>query len=227
MKRIVTIAGLAACLGLLAWTQAAQPPVRTPAATPAPPPAAAAAVASGSQGIRIGYVDLDRIAETSQVVRSRVTSVESALAAKQEDFKKKVDERNELRSRLAKQESVLTPAESERMKARLRQLEDEIDFLRYEGRKILSNTSSEVIEPVLDDILAAVERVAQANKIDLVLRGDLVLFASERVNLTSLVIREIDRTAGAAGATTVSPANPAPGRAAAPTPRVTPLVREK
>jgi len=207
MKRIVTIAGLAACLGLLAWTQAAQPPVRTPAATPAPPPAAAAAVASGSQGIRIGYVDLDRIAETSQVVRSRVTSVESALAAKQE--------------------SVLTPAESERMKARLRQLEDEIDFLRYEGRKILSNTSSEVIEPVLDDILAAVERVAQANKIDLVLRGDLVLFASERVNLTSLVIREIDRTAGAAGATTVSPAKPAPGRSAAPTPRVTPLVREK
>jgi hypothetical protein len=85
-------------------------------------------------------------------------------------------------------------------------------MLKYEREKVFNKTGQTLIAPVLDDILQAVDRVAQANRVDLVLRGDYVLFASDRVDLTPVVVRELDRgapattPAGTGGKQSVSPA---------------------
>jgi len=164
------------------------------------------ATTSSVQPIRIAYVDLDRIAKNSDAVRNRVNTIEKDLSEKQKNYETKASELRQLRDQLLKQESVLTPAQTEQLKERIRKLRDEMDYLEYESSKIMSNTSRDVIEPVLDQVLVAVERVANAYKIDLVLRGDLVLFASERVDLTDTVVRELDRAAKTAPAP-VSPAS--------------------
>jgi len=161
---------------------------------------------ASAQPIRIAYVDLDRVAADSQMVRNRVSDVERQLADRQKDLKAKVEELKKLNLQLTQQESVLTPAQSNQIKERIKSLRDEVDRLQYESDRILNNTSRDIIEPVLDLVLAAVERVAKANRIDLVMRGDLVLFASDRVDLTEYVIRELDRTGAA---TTNAPITPA------------------
>jgi outer membrane protein len=173
------------------------------------------APAPSAQPIRIAYVDLDRVASDSQMVRSRVSDVEKQLAEKQKDLKSKMAELKDLNSRLVQQESVLPPAQSAQIKEQIRKLRDDVDRLQYDSDKILNNTSRDIIEPVLDQVLAAVERVAKAYQIDLVMRGDLVLFASERVDLTDAIIRELDRAA-AATAGPVTPAGTPARRSATP-----------
>lgn len=160
---------------------------------------------ASAQPIRIAYVDLDRVAADSQMVRNRVSDVERQLADRQKDLKAKVEELKKLNLQLTQQESVLTPAQSNQIKDRIKSLRDEVDRLQYESDRILNNTSRDIIEPVLDLVLAAVERVAKTYRIDLVMRGDLVLFASDRVDVTDLVIRDLDRTV----ATTNAPITPA------------------
>jgi outer membrane protein len=164
---------------------------------------------SSAQPIRIAYVDLDRVASDSQMVKARVSDVEKQLGEKQKDLKSKAEELKTLSQQLNQQESVLTPAQTAQLKERIAKLRDEVDRLQYESDRILNNTSRDIIEPVLDLVLAAVERVAKAYKIDLVMRGDLVLYASERVDLTDSVIRELDRAAKATGAPVTPASTPA------------------
>ena len=180
-----------------------------PVASLAAAPAAPADSPSGPGGIRIAYVDLDRVARDSQMVTKRVKNVEEHLAGKQETLKAKMKERNQLRSQLTQQDSVLTAAQTEQLRSKIKTLQDEIDFLTYQMNKAVSDTSRDVIEPVLDQVLESVERVAKASKVDLVLRGDLILFASERVDLTDWVIRDLDQTLPA----TETKASPAQGPA--------------
>ena len=180
------------------------------------------ATTSSASPIRIGYVDLDRVASESQMVKSKVSEVERSLTERQKTYKVKSEELRQLRDQLSKQESVLTPAQSDQLKERIRKSREELSYIEFEGNQILGNTSREVIEPVLDQVLAAVERVAKAYGIDLILRGDLVLFASERVDLTDLVIRELDRgtktTSGSVSPTDI-PARRSGEKKATPTPK--------
>jgi len=148
------------------------------------------------QPIRIAYVDLDRMAE-SQMVKERVKAVEKELMDKRESYKIKAEELRRLAEELRQQQAVLTPEQIAQKKQQVRVLQDELDRLNYEAERTVNKTSAEIIEPVLDEVLAAVESVARTYQIDLVLRGDFVLFGSERVDLTDTVIRELDRKASA------------------------------
>jgi outer membrane protein len=169
---------------------------------------------SAQEPLRIGYVDLDRVAANSAMVKQRIDTVQQNLVAKQEKFQTMATELRELRRRLQQQASVLTAAQEENLKAQIRRLRDDMDKIEYDANKILSRTGRDVIEPVLDEVLAAVERVATAYKIDLVLRGDLVLYSSKRVDLTDAVVRELDR--GARKSSNPSPAKPPARRSDAP-----------
>jgi len=163
--------------------------------------------------IRIAYVDLDRVAKNSAMVKQKVSAVEKDLREKQKLYQDKADELRRLRRQLATQSTVLTPAQVDKIKNRIKQLRDEMDYLQYQADRVLNNSSREIIEPVLDQVLAAVEQVAKKYQIDLVLRGDLVLFASDRVDLTDAVIRELDRSLGSS-TSGVSPAKPPVPRSA-------------
>lgn len=154
------------------------------------------ATTTSVQPIRIGYVDMDRVAGNSQMVKERVSAVEQELLEKQKNFKAKAEELKQLSQEVSQQESVLSAAQLEQKKTRIRTLRDELDRLQYESDRILNKTSQDIIEPVLDEVLAAVERIAKAYGFDLILRGDLVLYASDRVDLTDAVVRELDKKAG-------------------------------
>lgn len=162
--------------------------------------------------VRIAYIDLDRVADNSEMLKQRVNKVhadlEADLQVKDKAFRAKKEEWAKLRRQLAQQESILTAAQIKEKEARIGQLTDELELLQIQAKRVLDRTGRDIIEPVLDQVLETVERVAKAHKVDLVLRGDLVLFASERMDLTDAVVRELDRTLKAASNTRVSPAEP-------------------
>lgn len=160
---------------------------------------AAPAASSSRQPLRIAYVDLDEVAAKSKAVQAKIGQVEADLKSKQKAYAEKTKTLRALRARLSQQESVMSATQIEQTKAQISKLEDDCKYLEFEYGKALDNTSRNLIEPVLDDVLSAVQRVAKQHQIDLVLRGDLVLFSSDRVNITSTIIQELDRTTAAAG----------------------------
>ena len=90
MKQWITVTALATLLFLAASSYAGE-------ATP---------TASSGEGIRIAYVDLERVTENSQAIRERVASVQKELEEKQKVFKGKSDDLRTLTQQLQQQESV-------------------------------------------------------------------------------------------------------------------------
>lgn len=170
-------------------------------------------------GIRIAYVDLFRVTAQSETLQQRVQNASDQVGEKQKSLRTKLKRRDELRDQLAKQESVLTAAQTERMKKELKQLQDDIEYLKYSIGRMVRTTPMEISESALDEIMKSVERVAEASKIDLVLNGDAVLYSTERVDLTKYVAQDLDRRLKAAGSSPVS--SGAPARRSAPPPKKT------
>jgi len=188
MNRLMRITAVAAIVWVAARAHAGEATTSTMSSTP---------TASSGQGIRICYVDVERITEGSQMIRDRVATVQKDLEEKQKTFKSKSEDLRQLTQQLSQQESVLTATQVTQLKERIRNLQDDLDRLQYDADRVLKKTGNEIIEPVLDDVLASVERVAQLYKVDLILRSDALLYASERVDLTDAVIQDLDRKLGA------------------------------
>ncbi len=144
--------------------------------------------------IRIAYVDVGMITEKSKVLQERVSALQQELESKQRAYQAKYDERQKLVRQLTQQESVLTAAQTAQIKEQIRALTDELDRLQYDADRTMNRQGGQIIGDVLDELIAAVERVAKAQEVDLVFRSDALLYASERVDLTDSVIAELDRS---------------------------------
>jgi len=174
-----------------------------------------AATTASAQPIRIAYVDVEGVVSNSEVIKGRVSSAEKNLSKRENEYELKDSELRDLRQKLAKQESVMTAAQVEELKQKIQKLQGEKDYLEYESKRIFDATRREMTESVLDEVTAAVERVAKTYQIDLVLSGPMVLYHSERIDLTDTVTRELDRAAKTA-AKSVSPASPPERRSPSP-----------
>ncbi|MCX8038441.1 MAG: OmpH family outer membrane protein [Candidatus Sumerlaeia bacterium] len=171
--------------------------------------------------IRIAYVDVGMITEKSKVLQERISALQQELESKQRAYQTKYDERQKLVRQLSQQETVLTAAQTAQIKEQIRALTDELDRLQYDADRTMNRQGGQIIGDVLDELIAAVERVAKAQGVDLVFRSDALLYASERVDLTDSVIAELDRSLSAPKPA-ISPAGTPARRSPTPTPTPAP-----
>lgn len=163
------------------------------------------------QAVRIGIVDLDQAKNRSQTIQKSLKSVDDAIQPKQAEMQKMIAEHRRLREDLAARRSVLAEPEIKKQEASIDGVRDKIEALQSEIDRYLRRSSTEVVEPAVDRILKTVERVGKAKGFDLILRSDVVLFGAESLDITALVIQELDR----AGADKGSPTLPGPEKAPA------------
>jgi outer membrane protein len=170
---------------------------------------------------------MDIVLQESKAVQEHVGRVEDRLELKKRDIDRKMTEHDRLRESLQRQDSILTEEEKQRRIQRIEELKTEVEDLRYEANRLLRQSERGIIEPILDSVMETVREVGQREGFDLVLRGELVLYGADAVDLTDRVIEALDSKVIAipglsdtpetrTGDTPTSPGHPAPEPSPAP-----------
>ncbi len=164
----------------------------------------AAAIAAGGAGpvaaqrpLKIGYVDVDLARTRSQTIQNAIKAVEDQLKQREGEIETLLREYQRARDQLQTTRTVLSEEQVRAEERKIQAQRDQIENLRLEVERQWRRSATEVIEPAVDRILEAIKRVAKANGYDLVLRSDVVLFGVDGIDLTPLVVQDLDRSAPA------------------------------
>lgn len=147
---------------------------------------------------KIGVVDVDLITRRSRSIQNAVKQAEGQVRAQSDKVDAKVSQLQTMRQNLNDRRSVLKAEDVAAEQARIDRLREEIDDLKYDVNKQIDRIQREVMEPEVKRVMKTVEDVARSEGYDLVVRAEAVLFRSDAVDLTPLVIQALDRQSGAA-----------------------------
>lgn len=199
---------LAAVLGAAAPVLA-QPVVATPSARPA--------AAAG----KVGFVDLEIVLDSSKSVRTIVTEVDADLAEQSRQIDLKTVELQKLRRTLEEKGAVLSEAQRQDRQDKAVEMLREVDEMEYKFKRTVRDKQRTTIEPLLEQVIRFTGDVAKREGYDLVVRGEVVLYGRDSVDLTPLVIKELDSRVEELRKAVEKPrpaAAPAPAGPVAPTP---------
>ncbi len=143
---------------------------------------------------RIAFVDIELIVENSKAIRMALDAMDRDLASKARDIDAKEREFRRQRFEMDKQERVLSADERAKRRDDLSALQEEIDRMKFDMDQELRARERQ-LEPVLELIMRVVADVAERDKFDLVLRGEVVIYGSSQVDLTPAVVAELDSRA--------------------------------
>jgi outer membrane protein len=154
------------------------------------PPAARAA-----DGPKIGYVDVQQVAARSRSIQGEIKAVEQKLKVQQDEIEIMIRDFGKARDDLRARRSVLTAAEVAKQEEKVEKMRDDIELKRLDIDKQWRKTESDVMGPAVDRIIETVRAVGKRDGYDLILTSDIVIFAAEKINLTALIVEELDKGA--------------------------------
>lgn len=176
----------------VAQTTAAPAPVAQ--ASPAPTPNEDTYT---TRPLRIAFVDIDRVTADSPSINRLMDSVEADVSKEQAKFEQKKLAFDTLRREIQQKETILSAEAIAEKRTELEKLRSEIEDMQYEVKKIMDQSQRRVVEPAMDLISEAIRQVGKDYEYDLILRGEVVLHGSRRVDITKLVVWQIEEIAKA------------------------------
>jgi len=144
---------------------------------------------------KIGYVDVKAVATRSNSIQSGVKSAEGKLKVKQDEIESRVRELRDAKKDLDTQRSVMSEDEVKKQERKVQEMRDKVDGMQLDIDKELRRTESEVMGPAVDRIIEAVKRIGKAQGFDLVLTNDIVIYGAETLDLTPVIIQDLDSKA--------------------------------
>lgn len=160
-----------------------------------PPPGTEAEEATAEKGIKVGYVDVQKIFDSCPSVQKATLNLKKEIEMKQGSIAKGEGEIIKLQNELKDKEVVLSEAEK---KKRQKEIEDKITSLRKKAesdRLALMAREKRLTQSIINSIRDILTGIAKKEKISLVLEKDSVLYSTEAVDLTEKVIEELGSVA--------------------------------
>lgn len=158
-------------------------------------------ISNAQRGVRIGYIDTEYILQNVPEYQEAT----SQLEAKVQQWKKEIEQRLieiDTKKKQLNNESVLLTKEL--YDERLEDINvEELEILDYQQKRFGPNgdlmiQKKQLIQPIQDQILAAVQDLAKSRSYDFVFdkSADVVmLYSAERFDISDEIIRAISRTA--------------------------------
>jgi outer membrane protein len=171
----------------------------TAAAPAALAQAPAAPVPGAATGVRVAYVDVQRVLARSAAGVAAREQLEREKAAMQREMDAKRVELEKLREEIEKKGPLMT-ADARRDK------QDQFDRKRRDAARLADDFQKELekkeqglLQKVLQDVSGVVERVGKQRGLQLIVerRGATVLYGAPEADLTDEIIRVFDQENGA------------------------------
>jgi Skp family chaperone for outer membrane proteins len=156
--------------------------------------------ATAQRGVRIGYIDTEYILQNVPEFTEASAQLDSKVQQWKSDIEKKLGVIEQKKKELENESVLLT---KELYEERLEDISfDEAEILDYQQKRFGPNgdliiQKRQLIEPIQDQIFAAVQDIADSGKYDFVFdkSADVVmLYSAERYDLSERVLKTITRT---------------------------------
>jgi len=158
-------------------------------------------VSSAQRGVRIGYIDTEYILQNVPEYQEATSQLEAKVQQWKKDIDVRLGEIDAKKKQLNSESVLLT---KELYDERLEDIKiEEAEILDYQQKRFGPNgdlmiQKKQLIQPIQDQIFAAVQDMAKSRNYDFVFdkSADVVmLYSAERFDMSDEVIRAISRTA--------------------------------
>ena len=152
----------------------------------------AAAVGAQAQEVKIGYVNSDRVLREAAPAKAAQTRLESEFSKRQKEGEDAASRLKAAADKLDKDGPTLAEAERTRRQRDLVEQDRELQRKRREFQEDLNQRKNEELASVVERANKVVKQIYESEKFDLILQGDVVIFASSRVDITDKVIKALN-----------------------------------
>ena len=156
------------------------------------------AVTAGAQAqeMKIGFVNSDRVLREATLAKAAQSRLESEFSKRQKEGEDAASKLKAAADKLDKDAPTLSEAERNRRQRELVDQDRELQRKRREFQEDLNQRRNEELASVVDRANKVVKQIYDSEKYDLILQGDAVIFASQRVDITDKVIKALNAQGG-------------------------------
>lgn len=152
----------------------------------------AVAGAQAQEVLKIGYVNSDRVLREANVAKAAQTKLESEFAKRQKEGEDAASRLKTAADKLDKDAPTLSEAERNRRQRDLIEQDRTLQTKRREFQEDLNQRRNEELASVVERANRVVKQIYETEKYDLILQGDVVIFASNRVDITDKVVKALN-----------------------------------
>lgn len=153
---------------------------------------AVAAVGAQAQEMKIGFVNSDRVLREATPAKAAQTRLEVEFSKRQKEGEDAAAKLKAAADKLDKDAPTLGEAERGRRQRDLVEQDRELQRKRREFQEDLNQRKNEELAAVVERANKVVKQIYDSEKFDLILQGDVVIFASSRVDITDKVIKALN-----------------------------------
>ena len=153
---------------------------------------AAASIAAQAQELKIGYVNSDRVLREATLAKAAQAKLESEFSKRQKEGEDSANKLKAAADKLDKESPTLSEAERNRRQRDLVEQDRELQRKRREFQEDLNQRKNEELASVVERANKVVKQIYESEKYDLILQGDVVIFASARIDITDKVIKALN-----------------------------------
>lgn len=149
------------------------------------------ALPAAAQELKVGVVNVPLLMDRAPQTKAAMDALEEEFAPRQREILAKQKEYQDLSEKVQRDVAVMGEAERRNAERDLRDLQREVQRLQTEFREDLNLRRNEELGNLQRALLKEVQDYAQTAGFDLIV-GDGVLYASNAINVTELVLRAVE-----------------------------------
>lgn len=140
---------------------------------------------------KIGVVDLQKIMQTAEQMKEIQKSLEKDFQPRREklvDMEKQIKQEME---KLKRDSAVMSESKRKELEKKIVGEQRQFEKEGQQYQKELSAAHNQAMEQFYNQIRQAISKIAKQDKLDIVLQKDAAPYSSEKLDVTSRVLKEI------------------------------------
>jgi len=142
--------------------------------------------------IKIGFVKVDEILKNAPQAEASNKKLEKEFTTRTEKLKKAISDLNDKENKFRKDSLTLSDKEKEKKQREFQQTRIDIQRSERELREDIDLRRREEIGKLQAQVTKVIEKLSERDKFDLILYTG-VAYASDKVNITDLVLKELSK----------------------------------
>jgi len=149
-----------------------------------------------AQELKLGFVNSDRVLREATPAKAAQTRLEAEFSKRQKEGEEAASRLKAAADKLDKDSPTLAESERSRRQRDLVEQDRELQRKRREFQEDLNQRKNEELASVVERANKVVKQIYDSEKYDLILQGDVVIFAGPRVDITDKVIKALNAQGG-------------------------------
>lgn len=144
-----------------------------------------------ADGTKIGVVDLQKIMQTSAQMKTIQEKLEKEFKPRRDKLVAMEDGLKKDMEKFKRDGAVMSQSQKKELEKKIVTVQQQFEREGQQYQQELSTAHNEAMEEFYNKIRAAIAKVAESDKYDIVLQKDAAPFSSDKLDMTAKVMQDI------------------------------------